>query len=103
MEKTSELHTMTEQELMKLARKRVEARSGFTVHLIAGIGASILSVIIYLLTSLGGYFWPMWVMIALGLSLVAHGAAVFPSSRFNRKDKVKAEYDRLRQKYSFTG
>lgn len=88
---------MTDQELMILAKQRVNARIGFNIHLTVCIVVSVMLVIIYYATSSGKYFWPIWPIIGLSVSLVPHGAAIF--SFFNSGDKVKAEYDRLKQMY----
>lgn len=89
---------MNDHELMKLAKRRVYSRKAFCVHLTVCAAITVMLVIIYFVTSYGEYFWPLWPMIGLGMGIVVH-AIVF-SSIFNSEDKVKAEYDRLKQMYN---
>lgn len=52
-----------------------ECRKGFRAHAVSY--ALVISglIIIWLLTSPGGYFWPVWPMFGWGIGLASHGVA----------------------------
>lgn len=88
---------MTDAEIMKRARRKVYARTAFRVHLLICVSLSVMLIIIYSVTMFGGYFWPAWPMLGFGITLVAHAGA--SSAIFNSDEKIKAEYDRMKQTY----
>ena len=82
---------------MKLAKKRVKAKEEFMWHLASYILVNTFLVLLYLFTY-GGYFWPIWPMAGWGLGLAFHAVSVhFTLSSTTTKDKVMAEYNRLKQ------
>lgn len=92
---------MKDEEIMQLAKRRVNTRTGFFCHLRSSVGLSVMMSIIYFATTPGEYFWPVWAMFAQGISLVAHGIAVFPQYfRRGHGDKVAIEYEQLKRKYN---
>jgi hypothetical protein len=52
-----------------------DCRQGFRAHALSY--ASVISglIVIWLLTSPGGYFWPVWPMFGWGIGLASHGIA----------------------------
>ena len=57
------------------AKKAVEERLGFYVHLIAYILVN--GYFAFVSVKNGGYFWPIWPMAGWGIGLLFHGIAVF--------------------------
>ena len=88
---------MTDEELMKLARKRVKAKQGFRIHLSAYILVSILLLVIFFCTSTS-YFWPVWPLAGWGIGIVFHALAVFTNVfHADNQGKVMKEYEKLKQ------
>lgn len=67
---------MTNQEVYLEAKKRVEARIGFYIHLGVYLAVMILLTILNL-TVAGDYFWAMWPMIGWGSGVMIHGLFTF--------------------------
>jgi hypothetical protein len=67
---------MTDQENYAKARKKVEARIGFYIHLVVFFVVNTMLIILNLVVT-GGYFWAMWPMIGWGSGLIAHGLFTF--------------------------
>jgi hypothetical protein len=89
--------TMTDEQLMQLAQRRVKIKSRFLVSLIAYIPFNAFIILIWLSTSKGS-FWPKWVLLGTGLLLLVHGIAVLLElNNVTEQGKVEAEYKRLKQ------
>ncbi len=58
------------------AKKRIEAKMGFYIHLTIYLGIGILLTIINL-TVTKGYFWAIWPMIGWGSGVMVHGLFTF--------------------------
>ncbi|MCE9532262.1 MAG: 2TM domain-containing protein [Planctomycetes bacterium] len=58
------------------ARKVVNGRLGFNIHLAVYLAVNALLIIINLATS-SGYLWFLWPLFGWGLGLLAHAAATF--------------------------
>ena len=67
---------MENEESYQRARKRVEAKIGFYIHLGAYVGVNILLLIVNLVTT-PGYLWFKWPLIGWGFGVFFHGLAVF--------------------------
>lgn len=67
---------MENQAAYEKAKKRVEAKLGFYIHLAVYVGANILLIIINLLTS-SQYLWFKWPLIGWGIGLFFHALGVF--------------------------
>lgn len=50
-------------------------KQGFRAHATSYVLVMALLVMIWLMTSPGGYFWPMWPMLGWGIGLASHGLA----------------------------
>ena len=91
---------MTNEELLKLAKRRVILKKVLLWHLIVYVIINALLCGIYFLTTPGGYFWPMWSMLGWGVGLVLHvvvtGIAL--SSTDGKQDPVEKEYQMLQKK-----
>lgn len=71
---------MENQEAYERAKKRVEAKMGFYIHLMVYAGVNILLIVINFLTS-PQYLWFKWPLIGWGIGLVFHGLGVFLCSK----------------------
>jgi hypothetical protein len=67
---------MENQEAYQEAKKRVEAKIGFFVHLAVYVGVNILLIIINLITS-PRYLWFKWPLIGWSIGVFFHGLSVF--------------------------
>lgn len=59
---------------------RAEASHAFVEHARSYVMVNALLVVIWLVTSPGGYFWPIWPILGWGLGLVFHAIGTFGSS-----------------------
>ncbi len=67
---------MKNQEAYTNAKKKVEARMSFYIHLVVYL--LVISLLTVLnLTVAGDYFWVMWPMIGWGTGLIIHGLTAF--------------------------
>ena len=67
---------MENQEVYQRAKKRVEAKIGFYIHLAVYVGVNILLIIINLSTS-PEYIWFKWPLVGWGIGLFFHGMSLF--------------------------
>ena len=93
--------TLTDMELMKLAKQRVHARFAFKLHCSISLVLSAFLITIYLLTDPGGHFWPIWPMMAFGLSVIIHWIVFKIVNGDNMNDEIAFEYEQLKYKHSF--
>ena len=63
-------------ETYQRARKRVEAKIGFYIHLTVYIVVNMILIIINLLTS-SHYLWFIWPLMGWGIGIFFHGMATF--------------------------
>lgn len=67
---------MSQQEAYERAKKRVESRIGFYIHLAVYVGVNLLLVIINLASS-PQYLWFKWPLLGWGIGVFFHGLSVF--------------------------
>jgi hypothetical protein len=67
---------MKNHEAYQRAKKRVEAKMGFYIHLAVYIGVNILLIIINLITS-PQYLWFIWPLFGWGIGVFFHGISIF--------------------------
>ena len=97
----SSTQTMTDEQMMKLARKRVKRKQAFKIHLICFILVNVVLLIIFFSIDpqnyLERYFWPKWPLMGWSVGLFFHGLAVF-SNVFSgsSSDAVMKEYRKLK-------
>jgi len=73
------------QEAYQKAKKRVEAKIGFYIHLAVYVGVNILLIIINLLTSTQE-LWFKWPLIGWGIGVFLHALGVFA---FTERSSIK--------------
>ena len=84
---------MQKDEAYQKARKRVEAKIGFHIHLAVYVGVNILLMIINL-TASPEYLWFKWPLFGWGIGVFFHGMSVFVFSggKFRKiKDRMIEE------------
>ncbi|MCL2378226.1 MAG: 2TM domain-containing protein [Defluviitaleaceae bacterium] len=91
----------TDNELWKLARKRVHAKFAFKLHYSIVLVVCALNIVIYLLTDRGGYFWPIWPMLGLGLSVIIHGIIYKMTAGNSMSNQIAREYEQLKFRHSY--
>lgn len=90
---------MSEEELYREARKRVEEKKGFFSHLAVYICVNILLVIIWAFPAGGGYPWFLWPLGGWGIGILFHFLRVFVFSRQTDWERraIEREVERLRK------
>jgi hypothetical protein len=70
----------------ELAIQRLKMKQDFKGILAGGLLAVVVTVVIWALGE-GGYFWPMWVMLAVAIAVVTQGWKAYgPSNRITEED-----------------
>jgi hypothetical protein len=89
---------MSEQELYREAKERVEAKKGFYIHFTIFALVSIMLYIIWRVTWTG-YPWYIWPIFGWGIGIAAHFLAVFvfPTQSSWEKRAIEREVERLRR------
>ena len=81
---------MADSEAYERAKKRVEAKMGFYIHLAVYVGVNLLLILINLSRS-PQYLWFKWPLLGWGVGVLFHGLSifVFTSGRFRAaKEKM---------------
>ena len=88
---------MTDDEIRKLATRRVRERRGFYAHLTAFILVNLMLVAIWYFTG-AGYFWPMWVMLFWGIGLVFNAVSVFARGDIgSERTAIEKEIEKIKK------
>ena len=89
---------MSEEEIYREARKRVEEKKGFYTHLAVYIGVNILLIIIWAATG-AGFPWFVFPLGGWGIGILFHFLGVFVFSRQTgwEKREIEKEVERLRR------
>jgi hypothetical protein len=90
---------MSEEELYKEARKRVEEKKGFFIHLSTYIIVNIMLVIIWAFPAGGGYPWFLFPLGGWGIGLILHFLQVFVFSGRTDWERraIEREVEKLRK------
>jgi fatty acid desaturase len=90
---------MSEEEIYREARKRVEAKKGFFIHLTVYIIVNIMLVLIWAFPGGGGFPWFVFPLGGWGIGILFHFLEAFVFSRqtdWERK-AIEKEVERLRK------
>lgn len=89
---------MEHQEAYEKAKKRVEAKIGFYIHLAVFVGVNLLLIVINLVTA-PGYLWFRWPLMGWGIGLFFHGLGVFASFKGDsiKKRMIEKEMETLKK------
>ncbi len=90
---------MTDEEIMNMAKKRVEAKKGFFIHLgmYVVINVFLFLVWFFLAGGPGSYPWFLWVIFGWGIGVVANAISVFMHSSSWEQREIQKEVDRLKK------
>lgn len=90
---------LTEEEIYKQARKRVEEKKGFFVHLITYVLVNTGLILIWAFAAGGGYPWFLWVLGGWGIGLVSNFLAVFVFNKTSgwERRQMDAEVERIKR------
>jgi len=87
---------MDDDALRREAKRRVEARSGFYWFAVVCVVVWTALTLIWWMSG-GGYFWPVWAMLGMGIGLVFAGAAAFlPGAGRPSEERIEREYRKLK-------
>ena len=92
------MHELSEQDLQRRARRRVNQKVGFyihaTVYVLVNLGLAAINV------AIGGKAWHLWPLAGWGLGLAIHGFVTFASLNGDglRERMLDDEVQRLRRK-----
>ena len=92
--------TMTDEEIRTMARKRVEAKKGFFIHLGIYVVVNIFLFLIWFFVAggPGSYPWFLWVIFGWGIGVAANAIAVFVGSRGGwEQNEIQKEIDRIKK------
>ena len=90
---------MSEEELYREARKRVEEKKGFFTHLAVYVAVNIMLVLIWAFVTDGGFPWFIFPLAGWGIGILFHFLGVFVFSRQTgwEKREIEKEVERLRK------
>ena len=91
---------MTQEEVYKLAKKRVEEKKSLLVHLLVYIVINVILVVIWAVTG-HGYPWFWWPLGGWGIGIVFHilGVFIFDREMGWEKKAVEKEADKIWEKH----
>jgi len=87
--------------LLKLAKRRVHARFALRLHRSIVIVLCVFFVVLYMLTDMGGYFWPVWPTLGLGLSVAIHWVISKMVNSDSMSNEIIYEYEQLKHRHSY--
>ena len=93
---------LSEDEIYEEARRRVKAKRDFYGHFAAYVVVNIILVIVWALTSPGGYLWFLWPLGMWGVFVLWHFLDVFVFNvlvfgRRSDKGAIEKEADKIRK------
>jgi len=87
---------MTEEQIYEQAKKRVEEKKGFFIHLTAYIVVNIMLVLIWAFVADGGYPWFLWPFGGWGIGLLFHFLVVFIFGGQSDSAAIEKEAEKIR-------
>ena len=91
---------MTEEQIYEEARKRVKAKRDFWGNFGAWAAVSVLLIIIWALTDLGGYPWFLWPVCIWGVFVLLHYVRVFVFEKKSDRAAIEKEVERIKKEQS---
>ena len=87
---------MNEEEMRKVARRRLKAKSDFWGFIGIFAIVTVLLSAIWFVTSPGGYYWPVWAILGMGIAAMFIGLDAYgPGRRYYTDQDIDAEIDRM--------
>jgi cytochrome b561 len=94
------LKPMSEEQIYEQAKKRVEARKAFFIHLTVYIVVNIMLVLIWAFAAGGGYPWFIFPIVGWGIGLLFHGLRVFVFEQTSDEAAIEKEAEKIRRQQS---
>jgi hypothetical protein len=88
---------MSEEQIYEQAKKRVEAKKGFFVHLTVYIVVNIMLVLIWAFAAGGGYPWFLWALGGWGIGVLFHFLGVFVFGQKSDRAAIEKEAEKIRE------
>ena len=88
---------MSEEKIYEEARLRVKAKKDFYGHLSAWAIVNIILIVVWALTSPGGYPWFLWCLCIWGVFVLLHGLRVFVFERKSDRSAIEKEVERIKR------
>jgi len=88
---------MSEEQIYELAKKRVEEKRGFFIHLTVYILVNIMLVLIWWFASGGRFPWFIFPLCGWGIGLVIHFLTVFVFKTKNDTAAIEKEAEKIRK------
>lgn len=88
---------MTDDEIRKIAVRRVRAKQGFLTHLIVYVIVNSLLVAAWAIFTGGILFWPAFIMAGWGIGVLLHGLNVFVYHGGWEQNEIEKEICRLKK------
>ena len=89
--------SMSEEQIYEQAKKRVEAKKGFYIHLTVYILVNILLVLIWTFAADGGFPWFIFPLGGWGIGILFHFLGVFVFERKSDRAAIEKEAERIRK------
>jgi uncharacterized membrane protein len=88
---------MSDDEIRKIATRRVRARRGFYWHLVVYVVINLFLIGIWYFTGQGN-FWPGWVLLGWGVAVVLNAIAVFARDDIgSERAAVEKEIEKIKR------
>jgi hypothetical protein len=88
---------MSEEQIYKLAKERVEKKKGFFIHITVYIAVNIMLVIIWAFAAGGGFPWFIFPLCGWGIGVLFHFLGVFVFGRKLDNAAIEKEAEKLRR------
>ena len=89
---------MSENEIYEQAKKRVEAKKGFFIHLTVYIIVNIILVLIWAFAAGGGFPWFIFPLGGWGIGIIFHFLGVFAFEGKSDRAAIEKEAEKIRRK-----
>ena len=90
---------LSEAQIYELAKKRVDQKKGFFIHLIIYVIVNIGLVLIWAFVAGGGFMWFFFPLVGWGIGVLFHYLGIFVFSKQSEWDKkaIEKEIERIRK------
>ncbi|MFC1952844.1 2TM domain-containing protein [Chloroflexota bacterium] len=92
---------MSEEEIYEEAKKRVEAKKGFYMHLVSYVVVNIMLIIIWAFPAGGGYPWFLWPLGGWGIGLIMHFIQVFIWTSGGDRAAIAKEVEKIKRERKY--
>jgi len=90
---------MSEEQIYELAKKRVEAKRSFFIHLAVYILVNIMLVLIWRFASDGGFPWFIFPLCGWGIGIIIHALHTFVFGMKSDTAAIEKEAEKIRKEH----